>query len=96
MWVKIDQDETQIHMAMRVRSGNGVENHDFTFRAGLEENKNTMHGAPMTGHTRGKGGAVNRFGGELRDQSGPAPERTLDSLRRRADAELRRTASVCE
>jgi hypothetical protein len=58
MWVKIDQDGTQIHMAMRVRSGNGVENQDFTFRAGLEENKNTMHGAPMTGQTRWEGGAL--------------------------------------
>ncbi len=58
MWVKIDQDGSEIRMAMRVRSASGMENSDYTFRPGPEENKNKMHGAPMTSRTRWENGEL--------------------------------------
>ena len=58
MRVKIDQSGDDITMIMRVESQRGEEMTTYHLRAGSNDNKNEIHGAPMTSSAKWEDGAL--------------------------------------
>jgi hypothetical protein len=55
---KIDQNGPDISVAFRVRTKTGEEIETHKYRIGSDDNRNTMHGAPMKSSARWDGGAL--------------------------------------
>jgi hypothetical protein len=58
MRVKIDQSGDDVTMIMRVESSRGEEMTTYHLRAGSNDNKNEIHGAPMTSSAKWDDGAL--------------------------------------
>src|SRR5438132_266398 len=58
MRVKIDQSGDEVTIIMRVESPRGEEMTTYHLRAGSNDNKNEIHGAPMTSSAKWEDGAL--------------------------------------